>query len=152
MKTGLPNPADVAVMVLESPIEDAVEGDDWLQVYNPDAMGKTMEGEIFTLVGWGSSGPIGSSGDQDYNVFHVARNRVETIHDNMLVYRLDEQGEGVPENEGIGNSGDSGGPALIRNETTGDWNIGGVKSNGQCCDYGAENEYTRLGGIAYEWI
>lgn len=70
----------------------------------------------------------------------------------MLVYVFDEQGEGVPELEGIGNSGDSGGPALVWNATTEQWNIGGVKSNGACCDYGAENEYTRLGGIAYSWI
>ena len=147
--TGLPNPADVAVMVLKTPIVGGEVGKDWLSVWNPaDHDGKTMKDEIFTLIGWGSSGPVGD-GESDYNIFHRAENRVESIHDNMLVYVFDEQGEGVPRLEGIGNSGDSGGPALVWNATTEQWNIGGVKSNGACCDYGAENEYTRLGGIAY---
>ena len=48
----------------------------------------------------------------------------------MLVYRMDKEEDGGQRIEGIGNSGDSGGPALIRNEVTGHWNIGGVKSNG----------------------
>ena len=70
----------------------------------------------------------------------------------MLVYTLDKEEDGGRRIEGIGNSGDSGGPALIRNPDTGRWNIGGVKSNGACCHWGGENEYTRLGGIAYDWI
>ena len=61
MRTGLPNPADVAIMVLDRPIPNAVEGDDYLKVY--DGSDKTMEGEVFTLVGWGNSGPVGTIGD-----------------------------------------------------------------------------------------
>lgn len=61
VRTGLPNPADVAIMVLDRPIPNAVEGDDYLKVY--DGSDKTMEGEVFTLVGWGNSGPVGTSGD-----------------------------------------------------------------------------------------
>ena len=70
----------------------------------------------------------------------------------MLIYTMDRESEGGLRLEGIGNSGDSGGPALIRNPDNGRWNIGGVKSNGQGPFYGSENEYTRLGGIAYDWI
>ena len=33
VETGLPNPADVAIMVLESPIPNAKEGDDYLKVF-----------------------------------------------------------------------------------------------------------------------
>lgn len=150
VKTGLPNPADVAIMVLESPIPDAVEGEDFLKIW--DGSTNTMKDQVFTLVGWGNSGGVGTSGDQDYDVFHVAKNKVNTIHDNMLVYTMDTEADGGEYLEGIGNSGDSGGPALLRNPETGDWNIGGVKSNGQCCGWGSEAEYTRLGGLAYDWL
>ena len=53
VKTGLPNPADVAIMVLEEPIVDAVVGDDYLEVWSADMMNDTMEGKVFTLIGWG---------------------------------------------------------------------------------------------------
>lgn len=70
----------------------------------------------------------------------------------MLVYTFDDPNDGNHEDlEAIGYSGDSGGPALVQ-QTDGSWVIAGVKSNGACCDYGSENEYTRLGDIAREWI
>ena len=55
--------------------------------------------------------------------------------------------------EAIAWDGDSGGPALIEVDSeTGELQIAGVNSNGDCCTYGDEDEYTRLGGIAYDWI
>lgn len=107
----------------------------------------------FTLLGWGGSGQIETNPeDFEYGVFHLGTNKVHTINDNMLIYTMDRQGEegGLPL-EAIGYSGDSGGPALTKNDA-GEWLIAGVKSNGECCQYGSENEYTRLGGLAYDWI
>ena len=47
--------------------------------------------------------------------------------------------------------GDSGGPALI--DVSGTYYVAGVNSNGDCCRWGDEDEYTRLGSVkALEWI
>ena len=74
-----------------------------------------MSGQIFTLVGWGQSGVV-SSGDYDYGMetMHAAENRVDKIQDNMLVYTMQKPSDKGQALEGIGGSGDSGGPALIR--------------------------------------
>ena len=121
-----------------------------------------MSGQIFTLVGWGQSGVV-SSGDYDYGMetMHAAENRVDKIQDNMLVYTMQKPGDKGQALEGIGGSGDSGGPALIRGKEICEkdgkcqkpWYIGGVKSNGAGGpNWDSTNEYTRLGGIAYEWL
>ena len=60
LRTGLPVPADVAIFVLKEPIEDAVLGRDYVEVWNADVSGD-MTDKNFTLVGWGGSGPVGSS-------------------------------------------------------------------------------------------
>lgn len=80
----------------------------------------------------------------------MAENTVSMINDNMLIYTMDHPNQDGLRLEGMGFSGDSGGPALYKDRDG--WKIAGVKSNGECCDYGASNEYTRLGDIAYKWI
>ena len=50
----------MAVLVLSEPIPNAVEGDDYVRVWNADVSGDTS-GMNFTLAGWGESGPVGSS-------------------------------------------------------------------------------------------
>ena len=72
------------------------------------------------------------------------------INDNMLIYTMDTQEDDGLRLEAIGNSGDSGSAALVKEGET--WFIAGVKSNGECCSYGSTAEYTRLGGLAYPWI
>ena len=84
-------------------------------------------------------------------VLHRAENKVNEIKDNSLIYTMDRPPVGL-RLEGIGNSGDSGSPALIRNPDTGKWNIGGVKSWGMGEGYESTNGYARLGGIAYDWV
>ena len=112
-----------------------------------------MEGEVFTLVGWGQSGVVSSGNyDTSMSTMHRAENKVDKIKDNMLVYTMQRPADGGQDLEGIGGSGDSGGPALIKGKD-GNWHIGGVKSNGAGGpEWGSTNEYTRLGGIAYEWL
>lgn len=60
LKTGLPNAADVAIMVLDKPIPNAVEGTDYVTVWDTNDRG-SIEGKDFTLVGWGGAGPVGTN-------------------------------------------------------------------------------------------
>ena len=148
-------PADIAILVLEEPIPNAVAGDDYLDLWDVEEMNSTMEGKIFTLIGWGLSGKVGDDANFDgsMSVLHRAENKVNKIEDNTLIYTMDRPEDGGLELEGLGNSGDSGSPALIHNSVTGQWNIGGVKSWGMNgSGYESTNGYTRLGGIAYSWI
>ena len=148
-------PADIAILVLEEPIPNAQAGVDFLDLWDVEEMNSTMEGKIFTLIGWGLSGKVGDDANFDgsMSVLHRAENKVNKIEDNTLIYTMDRPEDGGLELEGLGNSGDSGSPALIRNTVTGDWNIGGVKSWGMNgSGYDSTNGYTRLGGIAYSWI
>ena len=46
-------PSDVAVMVLDSPILNAKEGIDYLKIWDKEEQEKTVENEVFALVGWG---------------------------------------------------------------------------------------------------
>ena len=89
-----------------------------------------MEGKNFTLIGWGLSGPIGSEYDGSMTVLHRAENKVNKIENNTLIYTMDRPEDGGLRLEGIGNSGDSGSPALIKNPDTNEWNIGAVASWG----------------------
>ena len=52
--------------------------------------------------------------------------------------------------EALGYSGDSGSAALV--DVNGTWQIAGVLSNVEGPDWGREGEYTRLGGLGYQWI
>jgi len=47
--------------------------------------------------------------------------------------------------EGLGWSGDSGGPAFIDNK------IAGVNSGGDCCNYGNEDQFKRLQD-SFDWL
>jgi hypothetical protein len=95
---------------------------------------------------------VGSEYDDSMTVLHRAENKVNEIKDNSLIYTMDRPDKGGLRLEGIGNSGDSGSPALIKNPQTGKWNIGGVKSWGMGEGYESTNGYARLGGLAYDWI
>ena len=50
----------MAILVLKDPIPNARRGRDYVDVWNADVRGDTIN-EEFTLVGWGDSGPIGTS-------------------------------------------------------------------------------------------
>ena len=80
-----------------------------------------------------------------------AENVVNEIKDNTLIFTMDRPPTGL-RLEGIINSGDSGSPALIKNPDTGLWNVGGVASWTAGYGYESSNGYTRLGGIAYDWV
>ena len=144
-------PADLAVLVLDTAIPNAEPGEDYLELWDVEKYGD-MTGKTFTLIGWGLSGPVGSPYDGSMSVLHQAENVVNTIEDNTLIYTFDRGDEGGLPKEGLGNSGDSGSPAIIRNPDTGRWNIAGVKSWGMGEGYGSTNGYIRLGGIANNWV
>lgn len=146
--------ADIALMILETPIEDAELGTDYINVWNPEAFGD-MTGREFTLAGWGSSGEVqeeGMSEDHfDSEVYHSGENVVNQISDNMLQYTFDAEADGGLATEAMGHFGDSGSGALVRHDD-GTLHIAGVKSNGEDGFFGSSHEYTRAGGITRAWI
>jgi hypothetical protein len=68
----------------------------------------------------------------------------------MLIYTMDRPRDGGLPLEALGYSGDSGSAALV--DVNGTWQIAGVLSNGEGPDWSTEGEYTRLGGLGYQWI
>jgi len=60
----------MAILVLKDPIPNARRGRDYVDVWNADVRGDTIN-EEFTLVGWGDSGPVGTS-NYDWPIFHAA--------------------------------------------------------------------------------
>ena len=54
---GGPFSADIAILVLDEPIEDAVEGVDYVNIWNAADM-DTVEGKEFVLAGLGLSGEV----------------------------------------------------------------------------------------------
>ena len=124
--------------------------EDPFPVYNAEVDGDEV-GKEFELLGWGKNGPIGGPyTDPNVIFFYGGKNVVDSIYYNMMVYTMSEGDEGLPL-EAIAWSGDSGGPALI--DVNGTRKIAGVNSNGSCCNYGDEDEFTRLGSdFAYKWI
>lgn len=49
---GGPESADIAIMVLDRPIENAVLGEDYVDIWNAATM-ESVEGKDFILAGWG---------------------------------------------------------------------------------------------------
>ena len=146
-----PFSADIAIMVLDRPIQGAVAGRDYVETWNAETMGD-VEGKTFILAGWGASGEIREDGTENhlvYEIFHRGYNTVDQIRDNMLVYDFDrpDQAHAL---EAMGHFGDSGSGAYI--DIGGELRIAGVKSNGQDAFYGSQHEYTRVGGINLPWI
>ena len=146
--------ADIALMILETPIENAVLGTDYIHVWDPEAFGD-MTGREFTLAGWGSSGEVQEEGmSEDHFVseeYHSGENVVNEIADNMLRYTFDSPENGGTRLEAMGHFGDSGSGALARHDD-GTLFIAGVKSNGENGFFSSEHEYTRAGGITRDWI
>ena len=60
LNAGLPKTADIAIFVLKEPIQNAVLGTDYIEVWNADTSGD-MTNKNFTLVGFGGSGTAGST-------------------------------------------------------------------------------------------
>jgi len=109
-------------------------------------------GQEMHVLGWGGSGPIGTVNQKnaEEGIFHAGRNTVYDIWNGMIKYRMRAPGDGALDLEAMGWDGDSGGPAFI--EVGGELHVAGVNSYGDCCSYGNFDFYTRLGGVAYEWI
>ena len=77
--TSGPYSADIALMILETPIENAVAGTDYIDVWDPEAFGD-LTGKEFTLAGWGSSGAAQEEGaSEDHfgsEIYHSGENVV----------------------------------------------------------------------------
>jgi len=152
MRKDGPSSADIAIMVLDQDIIGAPH-----EIYNANISG-TEIGKKFILMGWGDYGTVGrghhgmvgqGKDETQYGIFHRGFNVFEDIEKNALVYEMDKH-TGV-ELEAIAWNGDGGGPALV--DVCGTLQIAGVKSFGECCHYGSEDEYARLGSTyAYAWI
>ena len=85
--------ADIALMIFEEPIEDAVEGVDYIHIWDAEEMGD-VAGKQFILAGWGASGEVQEYGmDEDHyesEIFHRGHNVVNEIRDNLLIYTFDD--------------------------------------------------------------
>ena len=148
---GGPYSADIAIMVLDRAIPNAVRGQHYVDIWNAATMGDVV-GKEFILAGWGASGEIREDGSEDhlvYEIFHRGYNTVDEIRNGMLVYDFDrpDQAHAL---EAMGHFGDSGSGAYI--DVDGTLKIAGVKSNGQDAFYGSMHEYTRVGDLNQPWI
>ena len=62
---GQPYSEDIAIMVLDEPVPNAVEGRQYVKLWNAGEMG-SVEGREFILAGWGASGPVRENGDESH--------------------------------------------------------------------------------------
>lgn len=133
---GGPYSSDIAIMVLDRPVENAVAGKQYVDIWDASERGD-VEGKTFLLAGWGASGEIREDGTEDhlvYETFHRGYNVVDEIRDGMLIYDFDRP-DTAEALEAMGHNGDSGSMAAI--EVDGTLLIAGVKSNGQDAFYGS---------------
>lgn len=133
---GGPYSSDIAIMVLDRPVENAVAGTHYVDIWDASERGD-VEGKTFLLAGWGASGEIREDGTEDhlvYETFHRGYNVVDEIRDGMLVYDFD-RADTAEALEAMGHFGDSGSMAGI--EVDGTLLIAGVKSNGEDAFYGS---------------
>ena len=70
-------------MVLDRPIENAVEGVNYVKMWDAEEMGD-VTGREFILAGWGSSGGANNPGNDDEShhwlgVFHRGYNVIDAI-------------------------------------------------------------------------
>ena len=84
---------DIALLVFDRPISGAKEGEHYLNLYNPEAMG-TEVGREFMLAGFGTGGQMndrGSEGhyDRTMQVLRRGYNHVEEVRDNLIRYTMD---------------------------------------------------------------
>ena len=140
---GGPYSADIAFIVLDRPIPNAVEGVHYVRTWDAEDMAD-VAGREFILAGWGASGAVNDEGDYDEShhntgmqIFHRGYNMINDIRDNMLVYTMDRPEDGGLLLESMGHYGDSGSGALMIEN--GEHYIVGVKSNGGMGQYGTSH-------------
>ena len=116
---------DIALLKLAKPIPDVEP----IAVYQQhDEVGKKI-----TLLGWGdfANGQQGWSSESPQNdgKFRKATNVINGVSENFLIFDFDspEEKQGL-DLEGVAAPGDSGGPALVKDE--GHWKIIGISSGG----------------------
>ena len=117
---------DIAIMILDRPIPNAVEGRHYVKTWDVETMGSEV-GKQFIVAGWGASGEIRDDGDESHQqseVFHRGYNVFHSVRNDMLLYYMDRPEDGGLELEAQGYYGDSGSGALI--ERDGQLHIAGV--------------------------
>lgn len=142
---------DIAMVELETPVEGVLP----LPIYRGDA----ERGAIVALLGRGltATGLVGEEGASSDGRLRRATNVVVAVDDQNLELVFDRPGEpGVTDLEGVGASGDSGGPVLM--DVDGEPVLVGLNSFGDGGDggtgvgeYGAHDYQTRLSRFA-DWI
>ena len=149
---GQPFAADIAIMVLDRPVPNAVEGKHYIKLWNAEEMG-SVAGKEFILAGWGASGAVREDGDESHHqseIFHRGYNVVNEVTGNMLEYTFDRPADGGLDLEAMGHYGDSGSGALL--VEGGEMYIIGVKSNGGPAQWDTTHQYTRVGGYHHDWV
>lgn len=139
---------DIALIRLEQPVAGVAP----LPIYR----GSSELGATITIVGRGvtATGLEGEDGAESDMLLRAATNEVSAVGDHFIEVIFERGGEaGVTDREGVGASGDSGGPALI--EVGGGLAIAGLNSWGEGDDgvgtYGARDYQTRVSRYR-DWI
>ena len=148
--------ADIALMIFEEPIEDAVEGKDYIHVWDAEEIGNVANRQ-FIIAGQGASGEVKKYDmvedpyEREFFLLFRGDNFVNEIRkNNLLVYTMDTL-ERWSEPEPKGHYGDSGTGALIRSGD--ELYIAGVKSHGENGHFDFSYAYTRASGeLTRSWI
>ena len=143
--SGMSAGADMAILVFDQDVNVSP-----LEIYDSSADGNEV-GKTFRLIGYGESGPFADNSNRSYGNFYTAHNVVTSTPNNTITYVMDAPNSGRALNdEGMAWEGDSGSPALIM--AGGAYKVAAVNSNGDCCTYGMEDRYSRLGDVALDWL
>ena len=136
-----PNGDDIALLFLDKPIENAVAGTDYLQLWDPSEHGdEDITGSEFIIAGFGMNGVIKENGSErhlkDNLVFHRGFNEINQISKNIIHFTMDKDGLDY---ESMGYSGDSGSGSMI--ERDGMKYLIGVNSFGDEPSWGSKQGY-----------
>ena len=109
-----PNSNDLAMLFLDRPIDNAVRGVDYVEIWNPAEHGdEDLTGAEFIIAGWGMSGPFRDGSTRhlrDRVVFHRGFNEINEIDKNQVLFTMDQDGL---ELEAMGWYGDSGSGTFV---------------------------------------
>ena len=158
---------DVAMLILNKPLNNAEEGVDFAKIWDPEEQGEEIEvDDEFVLAGFGTWNAWNVNANSFYDSdlksgpkFHKGLNIVSGIQSNFYYYRMTNFYDGGLKYE-VGTSyGDSGGGGLV--EKDGKFYTIGVVSHGYYSidgdgqwyrTWNALGAYTRTDGASLPWI
>jgi hypothetical protein len=144
-----PNGADLALLILEPPVDPKIAAPTEMMSDDADAVGK-----VFSYVGWGDHGKAGRTKPPECTTIvggssqlNLGAKEITAIKGNVLVYALDAKDDSGAwvEGEAIAWSGDSGGPAFLEDKMV------GINSGETCCRFCSADQFARRRGLRKRW-